>query len=294
MTQQQFAKFLTISVVLVSLIGCGFQEADAPATNPQPSVAPTVLMVAPQANGVAPNRQIAVVFNQPMDPATINSSTFVVAGVPGNVSYDVTNKIAAFKPIAEFEPSTAYEATITTGARDLQGVALAAPFKFSFTTRATRDSSAPRIVAVNVAAGATCVPLDQKIKVTFSQPVDSLTVNSTTFFIQDVTGSVTYDAASQTATLAPAANLAANTTHTITVTTGVKDMAGVPLAAAFQQTFTTGPCQGGGTAPVSLCPFIGNFAILAGTTITNTGPTVVSGDVGLHPGTAVTGFPLDW
>src|SRR5256885_4351939 len=35
----------------------------------------------------------------------------------------------------------------------------------------------------------------------------------------------------------------------------------------------------------------GNFAVLAGATVTSTGASVVNGDLGVSPGTAVTGFP---
>jgi len=48
--------------------------------------------------------------------------------------------------------------------------------------------------------------------------------------------------------------------------------------------------QAGSPATVNLRT-ASSFAILAGSTVTNTGPSVVDGDIGISPGTALTGFP---
>jgi hypothetical protein len=53
------------------------------------------------------------------------------------------------------------------------------------------------------------------------------------------------------------------------------------------------PASASAALPNHLPPLgtAGNYAVLAGSTLTNTGPTWITGQAGLKPGTAVTGFP---
>jgi hypothetical protein len=63
---------------------------------------------------------------------------------------------------------------------------------------------------------------------------------------------------------------------------------GLALVSGMAAFAITQPGAHAATAPV--LGAAENFAVLAGTTVTNTGPSVITPDLGVSPGTAVTGF----
>lgn len=100
--------------------------------------------------------------------------------------------------------------------------------------------------------GASDVPLNAAIAVTFSEEMDPKTITTDTFFLdKGATGTVSY--AGLTATFTPAGPLDPSTPYTATVTIGVKDRVGNPLEADHHWAFTTGTTAATGTsADVSL------------------------------------------
>ncbi len=124
-----------LSIVLID--GCNKKEKD-------PVIAPTVTSTEPDNNvtGVPRNQDITFEFSEPMDPSTINSSTFLLTqgstAVSGTVTYSGTT--ATFTPSDPLSAGTTYTATITTGAKSLTGNSLAANTVWSFTTGGNTSS----------------------------------------------------------------------------------------------------------------------------------------------------------
>jgi N-acetylneuraminic acid mutarotase len=104
------------------------------------------------------------------------------------------------------------------------------------------DSTPPTVVGITPFNGAN-LPVNWPVGVTFSELMDNSSITPATFALHDsngisIPGTVTVT--DRTATFEPHAFLAGSTIHTATVSTGVRDVAGNALAAAFVWTFETG------------------------------------------------------
>lgn len=120
-----------------------------------PIVAPTVTSTVPtnSAVNVPVNSAVTATFSEAMNAATIapfGAGTFTLqqtgppfAAVIGTVTYPVGGVTATFTPSSNLLPGTSYTATITTGAQDPAGVALAANHVWSFTTLAAPVAPPP-------------------------------------------------------------------------------------------------------------------------------------------------------
>jgi hypothetical protein len=111
------------------------------------TTAPTVISTVPVngATGVLTNTKIAATFSEAMNPLTITTATFTLkqgaTPVSGAVTY--AGVTATFTPESGLAVSTVYTATVTTGAKDLAGNALAVNKVWSFTTGTAPAPRAP-------------------------------------------------------------------------------------------------------------------------------------------------------
>jgi hypothetical protein len=268
-------------------------------------VPPTVTSTIPVsfATGVPLNQIVSATFSTEMNPATISSTTFSLIGpgstpVAGLVAYSTVGNSLTFTPTANLAPSTTFTATITTGAKNLAGTALAGNYVWTFTTGAAVAVVSPEIVSTNPANAAINVPLNQAVSATFTEAMNPLTITTGTFQLTGpggaVVGTVSYDAINFIATFTPTAPLLASSSYVAAITNGATDLTGNPLGntgAPNPWTFTTGTVVV--PPPIVLGPTISLFGGFGGGAgMTNQGiHTVINGDIGTTgASTTMTGF----
>jgi len=307
-----------------------FTTVDAPDT-----ALPMVNATDPLSNAIniTGNKVLTLTFSEAMTASTINSTTFTLkqgsTPVLGTVAY--TGLIATFTPTSLLAAGTTYTATITTGAKDLAGNALAAKTDWSFTTiPQVTLSSTP--VGGGTTSGSGLFNAGSSVIVTATQNTGYTFVNWTE------NGTIASTSLSYTFTLNAnrilVANFALNAyTFTITASNGVvvrnPDQLTYNHGSAVQLTATpnsgysftswSGDATGstnpltvtmtankvitanftlissGGATTVNL-GLAGNYVIFSNTAIANpTANSVITGNIGTGPGvtsTAITGFSL--
>jgi Bacterial Ig-like domain len=223
--------------------------------------------------GVPVTEPVSAVFSGLMDSSTITPGTFTLTSISGPVSgavhYDPLSKIATFQPNFPLTPNTTYTATIAAGVKDLAGNALSLPKIWSFTT-STPDTTAPSVTATLPDNGAAYVATTSTFKATFSEAIDPATLTPASFSVAGVSGTVGYDAATRTATFTPSAPLANNSTYTANLGSGIKDLAGNPLATPVQWSVTTIPQETVLPIVVSTVPAARAVNVVTTTTISAT------------------------
>ena len=291
---------------------------------------PRVVLTVPATTSPGPtvnvptNSAISAVFTKDMAPATIGAASFTLTcaapctAPAGNVSYSVGNRTAVFTPSTVLASGTTYTATITSGATDLAGNALAgnqaalpaqSNYAWNFTTGTPTIAANISVLSTAPAAGSGGVCTDASVTATFNVPsglrLDPAAINAATFTLTGpvqsnvVAASVLLDSSTgRVATFKPLVALTPGASYLATVrggATGVKDQA-IPantMVADFTWTFTAASCI---TPPVPVTIALGSaasFGSFGGSAgVTNSGiNTIINGDIGTTAvSTAVTGF----
>jgi hypothetical protein len=209
-----------------------------------------------------------------MDGASLTGGGFTLrtgaSTVPGTVT--ASGAAATFTPAAPLGSGLTYTATVSTGARDLAGNAVASTRSWSFTARVI-DTTPPSVIAKSPQDLATGVLPDATLSLSFSEDLDPASVASTAFVVSD-TGSALLGGLSLSGrqlVWRGASPLPLGRRLDVVAGAGIKDQAGNALATSVSWSFTTqAPPDTTPPTVSSTTPVAGATGVTAGTSVTAT------------------------
>jgi hypothetical protein len=134
-------------------VGIGFERWEVGPRETSNTFGPIVTAISPGigAVGVSPLASVTAEFSKPLDPSTVNTSTFTLSddkghAVAASVSYNVSTNTATLTPSSPLAPVTIFMATLHGGPvgpviKDTSGNPLAANFSWMFTTAPANTAS---------------------------------------------------------------------------------------------------------------------------------------------------------
>ncbi|MBA7644493.1 hypothetical protein ES703_52237 [subsurface metagenome] len=202
---------------------------------------PTVTGIYPEHEqaDVPLDQSIMVVFDQPMDPVSLEAAIEVSpATLFDTIPLLEETFIVLLRPIEPLAESTTYMITINPSAASIAGMALLETYEFFFKT--SEAGPAPNVIAIMPGDGTIDSMAGQPIGIKFNQRMLTHSVESAISIAPSFEYSVVWSGDDSIATIQSHAPLDVNTDYSVTIGTGVMSGNGVPLEKKFQFGFTTG------------------------------------------------------
>jgi parallel beta-helix repeat protein len=197
---------------------------------------PKIQSVSPVNNSlnVPINTKFSIQFSKQMNASRVESAISISGEIsPVNFSWTNGNKTVYFDPSSNLEYNSTYYVTVSTIAQDADGNAILYLYRWNFKTE---PKPTPPTILSHSPTGID-VSVDTTIKVTFSELMDTNSVQGAFSIAPSATG--TYSWNSATLTFTPNSALNYNTLYKVTIGTGAKDLENEFLAAAYSWQFTT-------------------------------------------------------
>jgi clostripain len=240
--------FLFLFAALISAAcGGGGGGSDDGGGNPPDKTAPVIVSTNPVSGAVnvPSNTAITVTFDENILESSVSSDCIVVSGDSGDLSgsaaLSADKKTITFTPSTDMDFDTSYTVEIEADISDLAGNEITSE-TFSFTTGSAPDNTPPS-VTVKPVDNASGISVGADIILTFSEAMMKSTINSTNIKLLkngvEVPSAITYYPGTFVAEIDPSSDLDFLQSYTVSVSTGISDMAGNHTVSNFSSVFKT-------------------------------------------------------
>jgi len=242
--------------------------------------------------GVDPGERVIMVFDQPMEPASVAENLVIYPHADAGVSWLDGNFIFMLESSENFDTGTAYTIFLEPGAESEAGLFLEPGYEFSFSTRGAREE--PRVIQDLPLEGQIDVAVGDPMLVIFDQPMDTGSTEAAITIKPALDYLVYWRNEGAVMFIIPVSSMEFNTTYSLEIGSGARSMDGLPLDNPFNLQFITGLVPPPGVT--GTLPFDGQENVPAGYPILITfswpmDPDSVASALSISPGID---YDLEW